>query len=239
MKALNELSRLEGGLTVVSEYRDRLILALDSDDSVRALRWASDLRDYFAVAKVGPELLFASGPSIIFALRDLGYRIFLDFKLHDIPNTVYRAAKVLSSYGPDFMTVHTAGGLEMVKSAVRGAVEGSEGADEHAPIVLGVTVLTSAEQADEGEIAARVEIALEAGCQGYVCGVPDLAVAKKRAPGLVAVVPGIRPANSDSNDQRRIGTLAMAFDAGADYLVIGRAVTSAKDPVGAAASLMA
>lgn len=219
--------------------RERLILALDLDDSVAALRLATSLSEYCATAKVGLELFSASGPSVVFSLREAGFRVFIDLKLHDIPTTVGRAAHVLGSLGPAFVTMHAAGGLEMLRAGMEGLLAGSSNAGEEMPIALAVSVLTSEARAEPGLLEDRIFKAAASGVQGYVASAHDLATIKAIAPSMVSVVPGIRQSGSPSDDQRRPATAQEALYAGADYLVLGRTVTAASDPKAAAETLLA
>jgi orotidine-5'-phosphate decarboxylase len=219
--------------------RDHLALALDVDDLVVALRIADPLLSYFAVAKVGPELFFAAGPEAIVSLSAAGFKVFVDAKLHDIPTTVGKAARVIGGLGASYVTVHTSGGYAMVAAAVSGIEEGSRLAGLPPAHVLGVTVLTSDVEAPIEELERRTRIAAEAGCAGVVCAGTDLEVIEAVAPGLIKVVPGIRPSEIAPDDQVRIATPGAALRAGADLLVIGRAVTSALDPRVAAESVRA
>jgi orotidine-5'-phosphate decarboxylase len=217
--------------------RDHLALALDVDDLVAALRVARPLLEYFAVAKVGLELFSASGPEAVVALSTAGFDVFVDLKLHDIPTTVGRAARVLGALGVTYGTVHTSGGLAMVAAATAGMAEGAKCAGLAPPCVLGVTVLTSDSEAPPDELARRASIAAAAGCGGVVCAASDLQVVTGAAPGLRRVVPGIRPSHVGHDDQARVATPSAALRAGADLLVIGRAVTGATDPHVAAAQV--
>jgi orotidine-5'-phosphate decarboxylase len=207
------------------------------DDLVVALRLARRLRPWFGVAKVGLELFGAAGPETISALTVEGYRVFLDLKLHDIPTTVARAARVIGGLGAAYATVHTQGGEEMVRAAVLGMAEGASAAGAPRPSVLGVTVLTSETDANSETLAARAALAKAAGCAGVVCAAADLAVIQAAAPGLLTVVPGIRPIGTARDDQARVSTPGAAIAAGADILVIGRAVTAAEDPERVAAAV--
>jgi orotidine-5'-phosphate decarboxylase len=220
-----------------SDPRDRLALALDVDDLVVALRLAQRVRPWFGVVKVGLELFAAAGPEAVLSLSAEGYRVFLDLKLHDIPTTVGRAARVIGALGAQYTTVHTAGGPAMVRAAVDGMAEGAAAAGMTAPCVLGVTVLTSDVDAPAETLRARAELAAAAGCGGLVCAAVDLAVTRRAAPGLITVVPGIRPAGVAGDDQARAATPGAAIEAGADILVIGRAVTGAEDPEAVAAAV--
>lgn len=222
-----------------NEVRDHLALALDVDDLVVAMRLARQLQPYFRVAKVGLELYSAVGPDTIGALTDLGYEVFLDLKLHDIPTTVEKAAKVLGSLGASYLTLHAHGGVPMLRAGVTGLAEGAANAGLEPPMALAVTVLTSDADAPPHIVPKRVMVAAEAGCGGIVCAASDLKDVHEYAPRLHRVVPGIRPAGVDANDQARTATPREALEAGADLLVIGRPVTLAPDPVAAAAALVA
>ena|SRR5438105_11825890 len=221
----------------VADLRERMALALDVDDLVAALRTARNLRPWFGVAKVGLELFIASGPEAIGALSQLGYKVFLDLKLDDIPNTVNRAARIAGSLGVSYLTVHARGGVTILKAGVTGLKEGAEAAGLPEPLALAVTVLTSDDDAPPHILGQRVAAAAEAGCDGIVCAASDVREAKNLMPKLLAVVPGIRPAGADTHDQARSATPQEALEAGADMLVVGRAVTAADDPAAAAAEL--
>lgn len=219
--------------------RARLALVLDVDDHVAALRLARDLRPWFGVAKVGLELYSAVGPDAIAPLAELGYDVFVDVKLHDIPTTVERAARVLGALGASYVTMHAMGGVDMLRAGVTGLAEGAANAGLDQPCALAVTILTSDDGAPPHILSKRVQLAMEAGCGGIVCAAADLAEVRRLAPAMVKVVPGIRPPGSDLHDQARSATPAEALQAGADILVVGRAVTQASDPGAAAAALVA
>lgn len=219
------------------EARDRLAIALDVDDLVEAVRLARMLRPWFGIAKVGLELFSAAGPESIGAMRSLGYSVFCDLKLHDIPNTVHGASRVLGSLGVDLLTIHAAGGEVMLRAGVEGLAEGADSAGLPAPRPLAVTILTSEGRRPAFVLDERVSAAVEAGCAGIVCSASDVREAKRLAPRLLAVVPGIRPTGVPAHDQAAPATPRAAVDAGADILVIGRAVTAAPDPMAAAAAL--
>jgi orotidine-5'-phosphate decarboxylase len=222
-----------------AELRSHLALALDVDDLVEATRLARELQPWFGVAKVGLELYAASGPDALITLSALGYRIFLDLKLHDIPTTVARAARVLGAVGVSYLTMHAAGGVAMLRAGVEGLREGAERAGLDPAVALAVTILTSDEHASPELFDERARAAVDAGCGGLVCAAADVARAKQLAPQLLAVVPGIGMPGGDVHDQARAGTPAAALGAGADLLVIGRAVTAAPDREAAAAELVA
>lgn len=224
---------------IPADVRDRLAIALDVDDLVVALRLARQLQPYFSVAKVGLELYTAAGPEAIGALNALGYRVFLDVKMHDIPTTVGRAARVLGALGVQMVTMHAHGGVAMLQAGVEGLREGASRAGLEEPWSLAVTVLTSDADAPPHIMPKRVMLAAEAGCTGIVCAAADLKDAYAYAPRLRRVVPGIRLAGTDHHDQARAATPRAAIDDGADLLVIGRTVTQAADPVQAAQALVA
>lgn len=219
--------------------RSRLAIALDVDDAVAALRLARELQPWIGVAKVGLELYSAAGPDIVGALNDVGYEVFADLKFHDIPTTVGRAARVVGALGASYLNFHAQGGLDMLRAGVEGFLEGAADAGLVAPTPLAVTILTSEADAPRAELERRVQLAAEAGCGGIVCGATDLEAAKALAPQLVAVVPGIRPTGVAAHDQARTATPGEAIAAGADLLVVGRAVTRAEDPATAAAAVAA
>src|SRR5258708_16878935 len=151
------------------EVRSKLALALDVDDLVVALRLARDLRPWFGTAKVGLELFRAVGPDAVSALSELGYDVFCDLKLHDIPNTVSKAARVLGALGTSYLTLHASGGSAMLRAGVDGLAAGAAEAGLPAPIALGVTVLTSDGGAPPHILPKRVAEAIEGGCGGIVC----------------------------------------------------------------------
>jgi orotidine-5'-phosphate decarboxylase len=216
-----------------TQVRERLALALDVDDLAAAVELATRLDPWFGIVKVGLELFTAAGPAAVETLLCPGRRVFVDLKLHDIPNTVSRAARRIGRLGAGFLTLHTAGGVPMLRAGVEGLLEGAA-AGGHAPsVALGVTVLTS--EPDASAFPARLRAAVEGGCGGVVCSAREVAQVKA-ASRLVAVVPGIRLPGGDVHDQARVGTPEEALAAGADVLVVGRTVTAAGDPEAAAAT---
>ncbi len=212
------------------KQRDRLALALDTDDSVHALRLARECVEYFAYVKIGLELFFAEGPSIIYPLKDLGYRIFLDLKLHDIPNTVYRSAKVVAGYGVDLLTVHSDGGIEMLQACVRGLSEGAATLEiPVTPKALAITYLTSQKEVSREQLNERLEMIAASGVAGFVSSAHEVEFIKRVQPNLFGVVPGIRFEGDTAHDQARVATPGFAIAAGADLLVIGRSITAARN----------
>lgn len=218
---------------------EHLALALDADDLAAALLLARPLAPWFGTAKVGLELFSAVGPEAVGTLAALGYRVFVDLKMFDIPTTVFRAARVVGALGASELTVHAAGGRDMLAAAATGLAEGAAAAGHAAPVALAVTVLTSEGEAPTALVQERVALAADAGCGGVVCAASDLAAVRAVAPQLRTVVPGIRPSGAPTDDQRRVATPTMAIAAGADLLVIGRAVTAVVDREGAAAAIAA
>lgn len=219
--------------------KDRLALALDMDDLVAALRLAKELQPFFGVAKVGLELFSACGPDAVIAMQDLGYDVFLDLKLHDIPTTVEKSARVIGALGVKYLTIHATGGPVMLRAGVEGHLEGAAAAGFAKPFPLAVTVLTSDGDAPPHILPKRIGFAVDAGAGGVICAGADVRLVKELAPRLKAVVPGTRPSGADAHDQVRVTTPGEALGAGADLLVIGRAVTHAADPGQAAKDLVA
>lgn len=201
---------------------------------------AKRLRESFGVMKVGLELFMAGGPDVVTDIAAVGCDVFLDIKLHDIPNTVEGAARRAGALGISYLTIHTQGGADMLAAGASGLAAGaSEAAATGAsPVALGVTVLTSDAHAQSDVLAERAAMAKRAGCGGLVCATADLGVVSAAAPGLTRVVPGIRPEGVPVGDQRRVATPGAAIAAGADLLVIGRAVTEAADPDAAAVAIV-
>ncbi len=221
------------------DLRDRLCLALDVDDLVLALRLADQLRPWFGVAKVGLELFTAAGPDAVTSIADAGFKVFLDLKLHDIPTTVRKSARVAGALGASYLTLHARAGAVMLRAGVDGFREGAAAGGLPPPTALAVTILTSDADAPAHILGGRVAAAVESGCGGVVVAAADVHEAKQLAPRLLAVVPGIRLPRGDAHDQARAAGPRDAFLVGADMLVIGRAVTDAADPPAAAAALHA
>lgn len=219
--------------------KDRLALALDVDDLVVAMRLAKELQPYFGVAKVGLELYTASGPGAVSTLQDLGYDVFLDLKLFDIPTTVEKTARVAGAYGVRYLTIHAMGGPVVLRAGVDGLRDGASRAGLPEPVSLAVTVLTSDPDAPPHVLPHRIGVAIDAGAGGIICAGPDLQQVSELGPRLKKVVPGTRPPWAPADDQARVSTPADALAAGADLLVIGRAVTAADDHRAAAERLLA
>jgi orotidine-5'-phosphate decarboxylase len=221
-----------------AELRDRLVLALDVDDVVEAIRLVHELKPWFGVAKVGLELFTSAGPDAVLSILAEGMKVFLDLKLFDIPTTIAKAGRVIGALGPSYLTLAGFGGVPMLRAGVDGLNEGASRAGLDVPMAVAVTILTSDTSAPEHVLGNRVRAAVEAHCGGVVCAASDAAEVKLLAPGLTVVVPGIRTEGSPRHDHGRPATPGEAFAAGADLLVVGRAVTAAADRAEAAAALI-
>lgn len=215
--------------------------AIDTPDQTKAVELAAKLKGHVGGLKVGLEYFVANGPEGYAPFKELGLPLFLDLKLHDIPNTVAGAIRSVLSLEPDFITIHTSGGLHMMKAAADAAKE----AKGKRPKILGVTVLTSLDENDldavgqDTNTAAQVQrlafLAKESGLDGIVCSPAEVAsLRKSMGPDFILMVPGIRPSWAAANDQKRIMTPRDAMEAGATHLVIGRPITGAENPTEAA-----
>ncbi len=212
--------------------RERIIVALDVPDIARLEAFLDRLEGKPVWYKIGLELFIAEGVRAIEAVKRRGGKLFLDLKLHDIPETVARSVTAARRLGAELLTVHAGGGTEMVGRAVA-AAEGQLN-------ILAVTVLTSQTQADlvadgiagdvSAAVARRAQVARDAGAGGLVCSPQEVALARAQGQNLLLVVPGIRPTGSAMGDQKRVGTPAEAIAGGADYLVVGRPLRDAQSP---------
>ena len=221
--------------------RDRLIVALDTSDVGEASWLVERIGDAAVFYKIGMELAYSGGLPLVSELTAAGKQVFLDLKLHDIPNTVERATAQAAKLGARFLTVHAY--PQTMRAAVRGAKESGMQ-------VLAVTVLTSYDDADLFDavyrfgvvetVRRRAEQALELGVDGLVASAAEAAMARQTVgAGLILVTPGIRPEGAAAGDQKRVATPAEAMRNGADYLVIGRPVTQAPDPRAASDAIVA
>ena len=199
---------------VSDELRGKLCVALDVDDLVEAVRLGKALSPWFGVAKVGLELYTAAGTDAIGSLLELGYEVFLDLKMYDIPTTVEKASRVLGALGVTYATYHAQGGIDVLRAGAEGLRGGASDAGLPEPSPLAITVLTSDADAPEHIMPKRVLIAAEAGMAGLVCSANQVKEATHYAPRLLKVTPGIRPEGSDSHDQVRVATPKEALDAG-------------------------
>jgi orotidine-5'-phosphate decarboxylase len=223
---------------------DRLIVALDLPSPEAALSLVDQLQDTCRWFKVGMELYYAAGNSIIEQLRRRGYEVFLDLKLHDIPNTVAGGVRSVADVGASLLTVHAGGGEQMMRAAAQAA------SAPNAPKLLAVTVLTSMDAAEltavgvsdlpAAQVLRLARLARTAGIHGLVCSAQEVAAVREAmGPDALLVVPGIRPAGAGINDQSRVATPADAIAHGASMLVVGRPITQAPDPAVAATQILA
>ncbi|MFQ5801756.1 MAG: orotidine-5'-phosphate decarboxylase [Candidatus Methylomirabilales bacterium] len=230
--------------------RERVILALDLPSWNVAEAMVERLRGRIHFYKVGLQLFTADGPRVIAGIHERGGRVFLDLKFHDIPQTVAAAAAKAVDWGVFMLNVHVSGGSEMMRAAAEAVAEKAESLGIERPRVLGVTVLTSLAQADlqtlgiersvEEHVLSLAGQAKDAGLDGVVASPREAAVIRRNlGPDLLLVTPGIRPTGADTDDQRRIATARDALQAGADYIVIGRPILRAADPVAAVEQLVA
>jgi orotidine-5'-phosphate decarboxylase len=211
----------------MTDVRDRLAIALDVPDLDTAEQLAKEVAPWIGIAKIGLELYSAAGPEAIARFRTLDFRVFADIKLHDIPTTVGRAARVLGRQGAAYVNFHAAGGVDMMRAAVEGLREGAREAGNAPPHPIAVTVLTS--DPDASPFDTRLAAAVHAGCEGVVCAMQEVARVHAAQPQFVTIVPGTRFPDSDRNDQARVDAPEAAIRAGADILVIGRIVTASAD----------
>jgi orotidine-5'-phosphate decarboxylase len=223
--------------------KNRLAVALDYPDADQAMKLVDALGQTCQWFKVGMELYYAAGNIIIHQLRDRGFDVFLDLKLHDIPNTVAGAVRSATHAGAGLLTIHASGGAAMMAAAAEaGKAPGS-------PRLLAVTVLTSmdanqlagtgitASPADQ--VLRLAKLATQSGIDGFVCSAEEVAAVRAATgPDTLLVIPGIRPAGADIGDQKRIATPAQAIASGASMLVVGRPITQAADPAAAAAAIL-
>ena len=219
-----------------------VIVALDFSRGDEALSLVDDLGEAGTFYKVGLQLYTAEGPSVVQALKDRGKRVFLDLKLHDIPNTVASGVRVASQLGVDFLTLHIVGGRAMLEAARDAAGETR---------LLGVTVLTSLSAVDleatwgrknpsvEEEVGRLADLAAQYRIHGIVASPHEASSVRSRVGSeFLVVTPGIRPAGVGHDDQQRVATPSAAIAAGADYLVVGRSITRARDPEAALYSIL-
>ena len=230
-----------------NDPRSKLIFALDvRGDLGEALVWVDLLKDHVGLFKVGKEAFTRFGPNLIREIQARGANVFLDLKFHDIPNTVARASEAACSLGVSMFNVHALGGKDMMRAAVKAVQQAAPGLEGSAPALLAVTVLTSLNDSDlsvlgfpytTAEMVMRLAIlARDSGVSGVVASARDIAAVRKSCgPEFLIVTPGIRgPLEIAGDDQKRVWTACEAIRDGADFLVIGRPIQSAEDPVAAA-----
>jgi orotidine-5'-phosphate decarboxylase len=228
----------------MSDSRSKLIAALDVPDRASAIRAVDSLAGHVGIFKIGLELFTREGPRLVEEIRDRGEKIFLDLKLHDIPNTVQGAVRSACRLGVQMLTIHASGGSKMLSAASREAM-----ASASPPILLAVTALTSISDADigtlgfPGSVEQWVErlaaLAMDSSVPGLVASSRELPMLRRRfGSALQYVIPGIRPGGTDTQDQARAATPGAAIQAGADYIVVGRPILQAPDPAKAADAIV-
>ncbi|HEY3580428.1 MAG TPA: orotidine-5'-phosphate decarboxylase [Pyrinomonadaceae bacterium] len=230
---------------------EKLIVALDVDTPAQALSLAQQLRDVAGMFKIGSTLFTLAGPQVVKDIIDSGAKVFLDLKFHDIPHQVAGAARSAAQLGVSLFTVHASGGAEMMRRAVEAVAEVAEREGTPRAKVLAVSVLTSIDadtlaqigvnSSPEESVLRLVRLAEQSGVDGVVASPQEAARIRATVTDreLLIVTPGIRPTENDIGDQRRVSTPAAALAAGADYLVVGRPITAAADPVAAARRIAA
>ena len=229
--------------------RNPIIAALDVPSAEQALKLAREIAPAVGAFKIGAELFTAAGPDIVRRVRATGASVFLDLKFHDIPNTVAKAVASATRLDVQMLTIHTSGGAEMIRAAEESAQQTARQSGRNAPLVLGVTVLTSsdagtlAEIGCETNVARQVErlagLAVKAGLRGLVCSPLEIAALRQILPANVQLVtPGIRTGAEKADDQKRTLSPREALDAGANWLVIGRPIYAAENPRVAAEKIL-
>ena len=229
--------------------RNPIIATLDVPDAETALKLAAQIAPAVGAFKIGKELFVAAGPDIVRRVRATGAAVFLDLKFHDIPNTVAKAVTAAVRLDVQMLTIHTSGGSAMMRAAEKSAQDTAKLLGLPSPLVLGVTVLTSLDNAALGEIgiqpdtARQVErlanLAVKAGLRGLVCSPLEIAALRKILPASIQLVtPGIRTGAEEADDQKRTLTPREALQAGANWLVIGRPICAAENPRAAAEKIL-
>lgn len=238
------------GDIMILDVKDKICLALDVDNLKKARELVEQLHDYVGVFKVGKELFTSVGPEIVKEINNLGGKVFLDLKYHDIPNTAAKAGEAATQLGVFMFNVHASGGLTMMEAVAESVRNKASALGVQRPLILAVTVLTSIDRDmmnQELNVSGDVEkqvvhlalLAQKAGLDGVVCSPKEIkAIRKACGRDFVIVTPGVRPAWSTTDDQKRITTPRQAIDDGADFLVIGRPIKDANDRVGAAKKIL-
>ena len=229
--------------------KDRLIVALDVDTEEKAIAIAERLKNDVRLFKIGFELFSSCGPRVVERIRGMGCDVFLDLKFHDIPNTVAKAAAAITKLGVYMFNVHASGGYEMMNKAAEAVKKEAERLGIDRPKILGVTVLTSMDENGlkkigidanmKNQVLRLAALAKEAGLDGVVASpVEAKEIREKLGRDFLIVTPGVRPQWAGANDQKRVATPKEAIKDGADFIVVGRPVTEAKDPVRAAQEIL-
>ena len=231
-----------------AEVKDRIIIALDYPDRASALRLVEQVSGLVGMFKIGLQLFTAEGPGLVREIIEAGERVFLDLKFHDIPNTAGGAARSAARLGVSIFNLHVLGGGEMMRAAARAVADSAEPSSR--PLLLGVTVLTSMDAANlsdvgidsevESEVVRLATLARDSGLDGVVASPREIRLIRERVASerFIILAPGIRPEWSEAGDQKRVATPSQALKAGADYIVIGRAVTASEEPRGAVSRIL-
>ncbi|MBU1061513.1 MAG: orotidine-5'-phosphate decarboxylase [Candidatus Omnitrophica bacterium] len=228
---------------------NKIIVALDVNTIKELERLLDILSPHIKIFKVGMELFYSCGPKAVEIIKKYDREVFLDLKFFDIPNTVYSSSKAIARFGLFMFNVHVQGGAGMMKMALKGAEEESEKLGVSRPRILGVTVLTSMDEQDLQQVGINksskehvlnlARLAKQSGLDGVVASPREVRwIRKEIGKDFLIVTPGIRPAGDAKGDQKRIATPREAINAGADYIVMGRPITKAKDPVKALDSIV-
>lgn len=209
----------------------RIILALDVDNFTKARNIVNRFYPSIKIFKIGSQMFTAYGPKAVEYIHKKGGEVFLDLKFHDIPNTVANAVRQAVHLKVKMLTLHTSGGKEMLKAAVSAANSEAKKNKIKKPLLIGVTILTS-QEAKQNEVLKLVKLAKDCGLDGIVCSVREAAVIRKKMGNkFIIVTPGIRPADGNKADQKRVATPEEAIKRGSNYLVIGRPILEAENPV--------
>lgn len=239
-------------MAVQANVAERIMVALDYAEADQARELVKALKGIPCYMKVGMQLFYSAGPQFVLSLKEQGYKVFLDLKLHDIPNTVKGGSESVTRLGVDMFNVHVAGGKQMLEAALEGVDKGLSSANAGVkPILIGVTQLTSTSEivmneeigilgSVEAAVLRYASLAQAAGLDGVVASPLEVVRIKQACgAGFVTVTPGIRPAGAYIGDQARVLTPAEAFAQGTDFVVIGRPITASLDPRGALESIIA
>lgn len=229
--------------------KDRLIVALDLDSEEKAVAMAERLKNEVKFFKIGLELFSSCGPSIVKRIGEMDCQLFLDLKFHDIPNTVAKAARAVTRLGIYMFNIHALGGYEMMKAAREAVADEAEKLEIAKPKVLAVTILTSMDRKAlknagvnaniKNEVLKLAKLAKSAGLDGVVASPKEVkSLRKALGKDFLVVTPGVRPAASEAHDQKRIATPGQAIRSGASFIIVGRPITEAKDPINAARNIL-
>ncbi len=222
--------------------KDKIIFALDVDHFADAQRWVNLLKDHIGLFKVGKQLFTHAGPKVVDMIRQKGQKVFLDLKYHDIPNTVARAGEEATKLNVSMFNLHALGGIEMMKKTVESSQAMAKSLGVPKPIILAVTILTSMDENALREVGIQnsvleevgrlASLAAKAGIDGVVASPQEIGIIRERCgEKFLIVTPGIRAPSDKKDDQKRTLTPKEAISAGANYLVIGRPIKEAKDPL--------